>query len=104
MYSERVPAMWKDLLPLGERGSENGIVLLDEEYKESCRITLEKCPRCFAITCGVYGAMFHTAFLGENAYQETYNAMKRELAEFIDRDTTAAEEGEFYEYFTNKYR
>ena len=76
--------MWKDLLPLGERGSENGIVLLDEEYKESCRITLEKCPRWYAITCGVYGARFHTVFCNEDDYNEIYKAMKEELAVFID--------------------
>ena len=96
--------MWKDLLPLGERGSENGIVLLDEEYKESCRITLEKCPRWYAITCGVYGAMFHTVFCNEDDYNEIYKAMKEELAAFIDRETTEKEESDFYWYFTNKYR
>ena len=92
--------MWKNLYCPGERGSENGVVLQDEEYKESCRITLEKCPRYYAITCGVYGAMFHTVFPGEADYQQTYNAMKEELAEFIDRETTVEEEMAFYDYFT----
>ena len=48
--------------------------------------------------------MFHTAFPGEADYQQTYNAMKEELAEFIDRETTVEEEMAFYDYFTNKYR
>ncbi|MDE6539183.1 MAG: hypothetical protein K2K66_03240 [Ruminococcus sp.] len=34
---------------------------------------------------------------------EIYNSMKQELQDFIDRDTTADEEYEFYNYFTNKY-
>ncbi len=96
--------MWKDLLRRGEKGSENGIVLLDEEYKEACRITLEKCSHYYAITCGVYGAMFHTVFCNADGFTDTYEAMKKELAAFIDRETTEDEEMDFYWYFTNKYR
>jgi len=47
--------------------------------------------------------MFHTVFRGLEDYQETYDAMKKELAEFMDRETTEDEEFDFYEYFTNKY-
>ncbi len=88
--------MWKNLY------SEGGIVLADEEYKESCRITLEKCPQYYAITCGVYGAMVHTAFCDDN-FQNVYNEMKRELQEFIDKDTSESEELDFYEHFTSKF-
>lgn len=94
--------MWKDLYVEGAVGSENGLVLSDEEYANSCRITLEKCPKYYAITCGVYGAMVHTVFCGDN-YQETYSAMKKELQEFIDTDMTKDEELRFYDDFTSKF-
>lgn len=95
--------MWKNLYIEGAIGSENGIILEDEEYAALCRITLEKCPKYFAITCGVYGAMMHTAFCGPDNCKNIYNAMKSELQAFIDRDTTEDEEYQFYEEFTRKY-
>lgn len=55
--------MWKDIYIEGASGSEGGKVLKDEEYKKSCRITFEICPKYYAITCGVYGAMVYTVFL-----------------------------------------
>ena len=95
--------MWKHIYSSGGKGSENGIILQDEEYQEACRITLEKCSRYYAITCGVYGAMFHTVFCDFDNYNDIYKAMKEDLAAFIDRETTEEEEIDFYEYFTNKY-
>lgn len=103
-YLEEKEQKWTSLyIPPGETGSENGIVLKDEEYRQSCRITLEKCTGYYGITCGVYGAMVHTAFCGEEDHLAIYGQMKQELAAFIDRDTTEAEEMEFYQYFTNRY-
>ena len=84
--------MWKDLHTSGETGSEGGIIIKDEEYNHACRITLEKCTKYYAITCGVYGAMMHTAFCNENNYSDIYNAMKNELQEFIIKNTTEDEE------------
>lgn len=95
--------MWKNIYIPGAIGSENGIVLADEEYKKSCRITLEKCEGYYAITCGVYGAMFHTVFSDSKHYQEVYDGMKTELQEFIDKDTTEEEDIDFYAYFCDKY-
>ena len=95
--------MWNSVLISGETGSENGIIIADEEYKNVCRITLEKCERYYAITCGVYGAMVHTAFTDSEHYKDMYDDMKSELQEFLDRDTSALEEEEFYEQFTEKY-
>ena len=96
--------MWNKLSFVnGEKGSENGLIICDEEYKGACRITLEKCPKYYANTCGVYGAMVHTAFCNEKESVETFEAMKKELAEFIDKETTKDEEIEFYCYFTSKY-
>ena len=87
----------------GQTGSEGGIILKDEEYKQSCRITLEKFTMYYAITCGIYGAMVHTAFCSEEDHLSIYEQMKQELATFMERDTTEAEEDEFYHYFTNRY-
>lgn len=84
-------------------GSEGGTIIADEEYKESCRITLERCERYDAITCGVYGSMMHTTFCDKSHSQEVFDNMKRDLQEFIDKDTTAEEEDIFYEEFTSKY-
>lgn len=95
--------MWKSICSAGAIGSENGIINADEEYKGACRITLEKCDNCYAVTCGVYGAMVHTAFSDLDHYQELYDAMKKELQDFIDRDTTSDEELEFYDDFTRRF-
>ena len=101
--TEPVSSGWKDLYIENSTGSENGLILRDEEYKKSCRITLEKCPTYYAVTCGVYGSMFHTAFCIEEKSDETYEAMKKDLQEFIDSDPTVTEAQEFYERFTTKY-
>ena len=38
--------MWDKLdFVEGEKGSEDGIIIFDEEYKGACRITLEKMPK-----------------------------------------------------------
>lgn len=44
--------MWNDIYKPDSIGSESGTIIADEEYKESCRITLESCKRYDAITCG----------------------------------------------------
>ena len=95
--------MWISLSTIGSIGSENGEIIADEEYKRACRITLEKCEKYYAITCGVYGAMMHTAFSDINNYNEMYNAMKKDLQEFIDKETSSFEECVFYEEFSSKY-
>lgn len=81
----------------------NGLILEDEEYADSCRITLEKCPMYYAITCGVYGAMVHTVFCDLENYKNIYRAMKRELQEFIDGDMTEDEKIRFFEDFASKF-
>lgn len=83
--------MWDSLHGEDSYGSEGGIIMSDEGYHKSCRITLEKCERYYAITCGVYGCMAHTIFSDHEHYQAKYDAMKKELQEFIDRETTYKE-------------
>ncbi|MCF2543508.1 hypothetical protein I6E35_13675 [Blautia producta] len=95
--------MWDDIYKPNSIGSEGGTIIADEEYKESCRITLERCERYDAITCGVYGCMMHTSFCNKSHSQEVFDNMKKDLQEFIDKDTTADEESIFYEEFTSKY-
>lgn len=51
--------MWDNIYQPDQTGSEGGLIISDEEYKDSCRITLEKCERYYAITCGIYGGMMH---------------------------------------------
>lgn len=89
---------------IGGLGSENGVILYDEEFDSGCRITLEKCDRYHAITCGVYGAMVHTVFCSSSDAEKTYEEMKSELSRFMCTQTTMEEETEFYNYFFNKYQ
>lgn len=95
---------WKNIMIEGDIGSEGGNVLADEEYKKECRITLEKCERYHAITCGVYGDMVHTAFCSEEDASSKYEEMKAELKDFIDASIEDSQERcNFYEQFTSKY-
>ena len=43
--------------------------------------------------------MAHTIFCGDN-FQTVYDEMRRELQEFIDKDTSENKELEFYKHFT----
>jgi hypothetical protein len=54
---------------LGTAGSEGGIIRRDEEHDLGACITLEEggSTAPWSITCGVYGWMFHTRFLGSLA-------------------------------------
>ena len=49
---------------VGQEGSEDGVILRDEEHPCEARITLERRVTAapFAITCGIYGCMLHTRF------------------------------------------
>jgi hypothetical protein len=67
---------------VGKLGSENGTILRDDEHTEGSRITLEQGGHVapFAITCGIYGWMFHTRFFGsETDAQSEFEAMKEAL-------------------------
>lgn len=88
---------------VGQTGSENGVIINDEEFDESCRITHESCEEYHAITCGIYGAMVHTVFCSPEDVTRVYESMKRDLEEFMSKDTAEDEEIEFYYEFTMKY-
>ena len=71
---------------LGKRGSESGTITLDEEHDDGARITLERGAQHapFAITCGIYGWMVHTRFLGsESEAQSEFEKMRAELSRII---------------------
>ena len=72
-------------ITIGQRGSERGIILQDEEHSDGARITLE-CDGYtpFAITCGIYGWMVHTRFFSllEEA-QQAFEEMKVALAAIL---------------------
>jgi hypothetical protein len=72
---------------LGTRGSESGLILLDEEYKDAARISLERDAGNFpfAITCGIYWLIMHTRFFGEEAdARNAYDAMKLDMQAIVD--------------------
>jgi hypothetical protein len=71
---------------LGQSGSEDGIILLDEEHSDGARITLERDCRNipFAITCGIYGWMVHTRYFPtEELARQAYKEMKLELVNIL---------------------
>jgi hypothetical protein len=70
---------------VGGTGPENGIILRDEEYSASARITLERDGYTpFAITCGIYDRLVHTAFFAtEQEANQAFEAMKGELARIV---------------------
>lgn len=98
---------WDDVdagITLGQIGSEDGVIIRDEEYGHKARITLEKdggtAP--LSITCGVYGVMFHTRFFGTEAEGATaYEAMKSGLASIAECDSSTVPTAvlEFVEQF-----
>jgi hypothetical protein len=78
---------FEDGATLGSRGSESGVILLDDEYDAAARITLERATSVapFAITCGVYGRLMHTRYFSAEAEARSeYAAMKAALAEIVD--------------------
>jgi hypothetical protein len=72
---------------LGQQGSENGVIIRDEEHVKGARITLERdgVTAPFSITCGIYGWMVHTCFFGaEPEAQIEFESMKVEIASILD--------------------
>ncbi len=68
------------------RGSESGIVEIDEEHKGAARITLERDAKIaqYAITCGIYGWMVHTRYIEDREQAcRDYEAMKGALAHIV---------------------
>lgn len=71
---------------IGQRGSESGTIVRDEEHGDGARITLEQDGKTapFAITCGIYGWMVHTRFFGtESEAQTEFDSMRAELVRIV---------------------
>ncbi len=78
----------------GTPGSECGTIIRDEEHSWGARINLERDSRIspFAITCGIYGSMVHTRFLGSESEATTaYKAMKLRLVEIMKAQPLATD-------------
>ena len=71
---------------LGQRGSEGGVILRDDEHPYGSRITLERGgDRPFSITCGIYGWMVHTRFFTkQEKAHHAFDEMKAGLVEILN--------------------
>lgn len=103
---EADPYAWLPYESGSEKDSEDGWIVEDEEIPGICRITLgEGGHTPYAITCGVYGLMVHTAFAG--AYDEAmgkYEGMKHDLEECARiLDDESFETDTWCDKFTNKW-
>ncbi len=97
---------YDDGYSVGTVGSSDGAIVRDEEHKSGARITLEEENSFadFAITCGVFGWMFHTRFFGdEDEANEAFDEMKAELDKVLEAlpSEEAADEDD-REEFTEK--
>ena len=88
---------------IGKKGPEYGEILFDEQSQGKARITLERCKNFFAVTCGIYGLMLHTAYCEEIEAMEKYREMKLDISRFLYLEHSDEELETFCEEFCNKY-
>lgn len=72
---------------VGTSGEGDGAIVRDEEHESGARITLEEESSLaeFAVTCNIYGWMFHTRlFNEENEAHGAFDEMKAELGEILE--------------------
>ena len=78
---------------VGTSGTEDGVIVADDEHSAGARITLERDCRIatFAITCGIYGAMVHTRFFNDETHAtQQFDEMKAALADICEQPDAAA--------------
>ena len=82
---------FNDGTTVGQRGSESGIIVRDDEYVSASRITLERDGHHpWSITCGIYGWMVHTCFFATASDAgEAFEQTKPALAEIVERIPSA---------------
>ena len=71
---------------VGTRGSEAGVIVLDEEHTAGARVTLEQggCTAPWSVTCGIYGGFLHTAFASSEAEgRAKYSGMKVDVEKIM---------------------
>ena len=81
---------------LGQRGSEGGAIIRDEEHPLEARITLERdTPTApFAITCGIYGCMMHARFFSlESEACSQYDSMRNALSAILETESQGGLDG-----------
>lgn len=94
--------MWRKLSE-----AERGIafwkcsVICDEEYKNLCRLTAEKCEAGhIAVVCTVYGGRIQSVTCDEEEFSVLFPMMKNELAQLLDQETEGEErEAELDRFF-----
>jgi len=76
---------------IGKAGAEGGIILRDEEYGSSVRVTLKRGENFISVSCSIYGWMDHTRFFNtlRDALRE-YRLMKPSLANVVENILPAA--------------
>lgn len=73
---------------LGTKAPGLGTVIVDDEHSSGARITLARdCgPVPFAITCGIYGLLFHTRYIpDEAAARQQLDTLKAGIEEILSR-------------------
>jgi len=90
---------------IGTVGSESGELIKDEELSKGARLTLEKdsVDAPYTLTSGVYGCFFHTTHLS-NIKEEIseFEAMKAEISEFVNKETSTDEEHDWILAFVGR--
>lgn len=87
---KRIGTNWTeydDGFSVGTSGDGGGAIVRDEEHKHGARITLEEESSLaeFAVTCAVYGWMFHTRLFDvETEANEAFDEMRAELEEILE--------------------
>ena len=89
MTETEADAPWFSLLTNPpERGTEGGVIVLDEEHDLGARITYERSEGGDggAITCGIYSWMMHTRyFASDGEARAAFEAMKTDLDAILQR-------------------
>ncbi|MBC7006827.1 hypothetical protein BIZ38_00020 [Pseudoalteromonas sp. BZK2] len=101
--------MWSEIdngETIGTIGSENGEIIKDEEHSKGARLTLEKdsVNAPYTLTSGVYGCFFHTTHLSniKEGISE-FEAMKAEISEFVNKETSIDEEYDWILAFVGRH-
>lgn len=72
---------------IGEKGSDGGTIIRDEENIFGARVSLEENGQIapFSITLGIYGVMFHTQFFSSLSQgQKCFELFKEKIELAID--------------------
>lgn len=97
--------LFDDGSTIGTKGSEDGVIIKDEEHNSGARITIEKevgnsIP--FAITCGIYGLFVHTVYCSDSEVMIKYESMKHDIDKLLKELSNDNMSG-LIDDFINKY-